>query len=174
MLGLRPPGLEFRILCLEDSVISFISPSPGGFSWPSFSLNVHKGGLKPDSFQFCMTYDLLSLFRYDDICQKGIEWMGDISGYRTLLTQVQFNTQMSVHLMSAMPGMYNQGTKRTANTILFPNAGLMLDQRRRLWAYIKLTSVQSIVFSGNGSTKVLCFLGTALPHLFELRYIMSK
>ena len=24
-LGLRPPGLEFRILCLEDSVISFIS-----------------------------------------------------------------------------------------------------------------------------------------------------
>ena len=26
MLGLRPPGLEFQILCLEDSVISFISP----------------------------------------------------------------------------------------------------------------------------------------------------
>ena len=30
VLGLRPPGLEFRILCLEDSVISIISPSPGG------------------------------------------------------------------------------------------------------------------------------------------------
>ena len=30
VLGLRPPGLEFRILCLEDSVISFISPSSGG------------------------------------------------------------------------------------------------------------------------------------------------
>ena len=30
VLGLRPPGLEFRILCLEDSVISIISPSSGG------------------------------------------------------------------------------------------------------------------------------------------------
>ena len=30
VLGLRPPGLEFRILCLEGSVISFISPSSGG------------------------------------------------------------------------------------------------------------------------------------------------
>ena len=34
VLGLRPPGLEFRILCLEDSVISFISPSSGGSSGP--------------------------------------------------------------------------------------------------------------------------------------------
>ena len=25
VLGLRPPGLEFRILCLEDSLISFIT-----------------------------------------------------------------------------------------------------------------------------------------------------
>ena len=30
VLGLRPPGLEFRILCLEDSVISIFSPSSGG------------------------------------------------------------------------------------------------------------------------------------------------
>ena len=34
VLGLRPPGLEFRILCLEDSVISFISPSSGGSPGP--------------------------------------------------------------------------------------------------------------------------------------------
>ena len=34
MLGLRPPGLEFRILCLEDSVISIISPSSGGSPGP--------------------------------------------------------------------------------------------------------------------------------------------
>ena len=27
VLGLRPPGLEFRILCMEGSVISFFSPS---------------------------------------------------------------------------------------------------------------------------------------------------
>ena len=31
---LRPPGLEFRILCLEDSVISIISPSSGGSPGP--------------------------------------------------------------------------------------------------------------------------------------------
>ena len=34
MLGLRPSGLEFRILCLEDVVISFISPSSGGSPGP--------------------------------------------------------------------------------------------------------------------------------------------
>ena len=34
VLGLRPPGLEFWILCLEDSVISFISPSSGGSPGP--------------------------------------------------------------------------------------------------------------------------------------------
>ena len=32
--GLRPPGLEFRILCLEDSVISIIWPSSGGSPGP--------------------------------------------------------------------------------------------------------------------------------------------
>ena len=31
VLGLRPPGLEFRILCLEDSIIS---PSSGGSPGP--------------------------------------------------------------------------------------------------------------------------------------------
>ena len=30
VLGLRPPGVEFRILCLEGSVISLISTSSGG------------------------------------------------------------------------------------------------------------------------------------------------
>ena len=49
VLGLRPSGLEFRILCLEDSVISIISLSSGGLL-AQFSLFVHKGGLKPDSF----------------------------------------------------------------------------------------------------------------------------
>ena len=34
VLGLRPPGLQFRILCLEDSVIWFISPSSGGSPGP--------------------------------------------------------------------------------------------------------------------------------------------
>ena len=34
VLGLRPPGLKFRSLCLEDSVISFISPPSGGSPGP--------------------------------------------------------------------------------------------------------------------------------------------
>ena len=34
VLGLRPPGPEFGILCLEDSVISIISPSSGGSPGP--------------------------------------------------------------------------------------------------------------------------------------------
>ena len=34
MLGLRPPGLEFWILCLEGSIISFISSSSGGSPGP--------------------------------------------------------------------------------------------------------------------------------------------
>ena len=34
VLGLRPPGLEFRVLCLEDSVISTISPPSWGSPGP--------------------------------------------------------------------------------------------------------------------------------------------
>ena len=34
VLDLRPPGLEFRILCLEDSVISIISPCSVGSPGP--------------------------------------------------------------------------------------------------------------------------------------------
>ena len=34
VLGFRPPGPEFRIMCLEDSVISIISPSSGGSPGP--------------------------------------------------------------------------------------------------------------------------------------------
>ena len=48
VLGLRPPGLEFWSLCLEGSVISFISPSSGG----SPGLYVQKSVLKPHSFIF--------------------------------------------------------------------------------------------------------------------------
>ena len=42
MLGLRYPGFKFRILCLEGSVISLISPSSGGSvcaqKWPKARL----------------------------------------------------------------------------------------------------------------------------------------
>ena len=45
----RLSGLKFRILCLEDSVISFNSPY---FLLAQFSPYVHKRGLKPHSVQF--------------------------------------------------------------------------------------------------------------------------
>ena len=35
VLGLRPPGLEFLIMCLEGSVNSFLSPSSGGSPDPA-------------------------------------------------------------------------------------------------------------------------------------------
>ena len=38
MLDLRPPGLKFRILCLEDSVISIISSSSGGSPGPVYPI----------------------------------------------------------------------------------------------------------------------------------------
>ena len=35
VVGLRQPGLEFRIMCLEGIVISFISPSSVGSPGPA-------------------------------------------------------------------------------------------------------------------------------------------
>ena len=46
VLDLRPPGLEFRIICLEVSDISFISPSSGGWVFNY----VFKSDLKLHSF----------------------------------------------------------------------------------------------------------------------------
>ena len=67
VLGLRPPGFEFRTMCLEGSVISdisVISPSSGG-SPGQFSLHVHKSGLKPDSFHCIFMYkSLIDLTSY--------------------------------------------------------------------------------------------------------------
>ena len=48
MLGLRPPGLKFRIMCTEGGVISFILPQKAQLA--QFSLYVHKSGLKPIHF----------------------------------------------------------------------------------------------------------------------------
>ena len=59
VLGLRPPGLEFRILCLEGSVVSFITPS-SNVLLAHFSLYVHKGGLKTHSSYFiCLSGNTL-------------------------------------------------------------------------------------------------------------------
>ena len=63
VLGLRPPGAEWRIMCLEGSVILFISVNPQEVLMAQFSLNVHKGGLKPYSFHFYFTKDPIWLIR---------------------------------------------------------------------------------------------------------------
>ena len=52
VLGLRPPGLEFRILCDWRTVSSHSSHHPQEVLLAQFSLYVHKGGLKPDLFHF--------------------------------------------------------------------------------------------------------------------------
>ena len=50
MLGLRPPGLDFES-CVWRTV-SQSSHHPQEVLLAQFSLYVHKGGLKPDSFHF--------------------------------------------------------------------------------------------------------------------------
>ena len=73
MLGLRQPGLEFRILCLKDSVISQSSHHPREVVLAQFSLYVHKGGLKPDSFHFIIAMQLCS-YQVTALC-LGREWI---------------------------------------------------------------------------------------------------
>ena len=70
VFGLRPPGHAFRILCLEDSVISIISPSSGG-SLAQFSLYVHKGGLKPDLFHLKIGNHLVLQYKHKYVQPNG-------------------------------------------------------------------------------------------------------
>ena len=51
VLGLRPPGLKFES-CVWRTVSSQSSHHPQEVLLAQFSLYVHKGGLKPDSFHF--------------------------------------------------------------------------------------------------------------------------
>ena len=57
----RSSGLEFRILCLEGNVISFITLSKRG------SYSVHKSGLKPHSFHLDEYKVLHTLHEYDTV-----------------------------------------------------------------------------------------------------------
>ena len=66
MLGLRPPGFELQIMCLEGSVIS---PSSGA----QFSLYVHKSGVKPDSFHFITFFETENRFFFYRLLLKNIE-----------------------------------------------------------------------------------------------------
>ena len=58
-------GPEFRILCLE-AVSSQSSHHPQEVLLAQFSLYVHKGGLKPDSFSFLFINAIKSVKFFDN------------------------------------------------------------------------------------------------------------
>ena len=109
MLGLRPPGLEFRILCLK-TVSSQSSHHPQEVLLAQFSLYVHKGGLKPDSFHFISRLAFLP------------DWPNRV--------RVCFNLRSptGTHI-----------SHMTGSQQARPNVVSMLDQRRRRWANIETT-----------------------------------
>ena len=84
MLDLRPPGIGFKS-CVWRTVSSQSSHHPQEVLLAQFSLYVHKGGLKPDSFHFYLWYgDALLVFtgfligkgqslKYGDTCTREIE-----------------------------------------------------------------------------------------------------
>ena len=51
-VGLRQPGREFRIMCLESSVISFLYPSSGGSPGPVWPIHAKRWPKSPLIF-FC-------------------------------------------------------------------------------------------------------------------------
>ena len=58
VLGLRPPGSNFES-CVWRTVSSQSSHHPQEVLLAQFSLYVHKGGLKPDSFHLHKSYTLV-------------------------------------------------------------------------------------------------------------------
>ena len=91
VLGLRSPGLKFRILCLEDCVISLISPSsgcsPGPFQ-PTCTQRWHKTPfiLFLQSVTHCKTPS----------CDPQIYWLGD-NYFGLKLSEVNYLTQCHGH-----------------------------------------------------------------------------
>ena len=69
MLDLRPPGLELRIMCLEETVSSHSSHHSQEVLLAQFSLYVHKGGLKPDSFH--LAHFLFRIYMNTDTAVEG-------------------------------------------------------------------------------------------------------
>ena len=65
MLGLRPPGHEFRILCLEDSVIS---SSSGGSPGPVYPICAQKWP-KAGFIAFCPCLNCLIFIKFQSICE---------------------------------------------------------------------------------------------------------
>ena len=80
VLNLRPPGLEFRIPCLEDSVISFISPSSGGSPgpvcaqrWPKARFILFHFPTLLNGHSRCIDIDISSFLTYGSVSQSGGE-----------------------------------------------------------------------------------------------------
>ena len=72
VLGLRPPGLEFRILWLEGCVISFISPPSGGSPGPAQPICAHFLSFHLPSFYHAKPKSSICLlFKYKQILYIG-------------------------------------------------------------------------------------------------------
>ena len=69
VLDLRPLGFAFRIVCLEDNVISQ-SHHPQEVLLAQFSLHVHESGLKPGSFHFIFFNDCAT----NELSMRSCSW----------------------------------------------------------------------------------------------------
>ena len=117
MLGLRPPGLEFRILCLECQLSSQSSHHPQEALLAQFSLYVHKGGLKPDSFHFHFCVRITSFSSFF-VSQMNSSVFIAFSYFSVLL----FGCFASPHSCSAAFLFHKEGSRKQQNcekTIFF-------------------------------------------------------
>ena len=91
VLTLRPPGLEFRIMCLEGSVISFISPSSGGSPGPVWPICAQRWPKTPFSYNghhvFWKRHQLIIFCIINDFGVEYLKWIYGKSQRTTSLVQ---------------------------------------------------------------------------------------
>ena len=92
VLGLRPPGLEFRILCLEGSVILFISPSSGGSPALVWPIGAQRSQQFFD-FQFTQWCDYFSADFADDGPRLNRHWVNVVWLLRAIASAHQMNNR---------------------------------------------------------------------------------
>ena len=107
--------------CVWRTVSSQSSHHPQEVLLAQFSLYVHKGGLKPDSFHFAGHYQ----------CQK--LWRIDINRLRLPHYQFQKLWRIDIKTTTGQRGV----PYKCLWTEMPPNVVLMLDQRRRCWSNIE-------------------------------------
>ena len=123
--------------CVWRTVSSQSSHHPQEVLLAQFSLYVHKGGLKPDSFHLycisvgCSSFSLsLSLtVGGPPVCYFTVTWAGN---HQTLDKNVSIVTHYT-HT-EKNKAQKKRKTARPANTTTWLNIVAILDQRRRRWA----------------------------------------